>query len=213
MMRVSLSRRSLRWVLPVWLAAWLSPALAHHPMGGMTPATLWQGLLSGFGHPVIEADHLMFLLAAGVLCGAGRIVPRARALWLAALFASAAMAGTLLRVPGVVVPFGEAYVAVSLIVVAACLLAGRLPGAGLATPLAVAAGLAHGYAFGETVIGAEATPIAGYLVGLALTQTALLFSAFFLADAARRRSPAGALLTTRLTAFAAAAVAVVALVR
>ncbi|PKO63289.1 MAG: urease accessory protein UreJ, partial [Betaproteobacteria bacterium HGW-Betaproteobacteria-17] len=35
-------------------------ALAHHPMGGMTPQTLSQGLLSGLGHPVIGLDHLAF---------------------------------------------------------------------------------------------------------------------------------------------------------
>ena len=28
-------------------------ALAHHPMGGALPQTLWHGLLSGIGHPVI----------------------------------------------------------------------------------------------------------------------------------------------------------------
>ena len=43
-------------------------------MGGATPATFWQGLASGVGHPVIGLDHLVFLLAAGVLFGAGRLV-------------------------------------------------------------------------------------------------------------------------------------------
>ena len=37
-----------------------SPAFAHHAMGGGVPSTLGQGLLSGFGHPVIGVDHLAF---------------------------------------------------------------------------------------------------------------------------------------------------------
>jgi hypothetical protein len=42
-------------------------ASAHHPMGGTTPQTLWHGLLSGFGHPVIGLDHLAFVVAMGLL--------------------------------------------------------------------------------------------------------------------------------------------------
>jgi urease accessory protein len=41
-----------------------------------------------------------------------------------------------------------------------------------------AAGLAHGYAYGEAVIGAEATPLVAYLAGLALVQMALLVLVF-----------------------------------
>ena len=37
-----------------------SPAAAHHPMGGTPPSTFVEGLLSGFGHPVIGPDHLAF---------------------------------------------------------------------------------------------------------------------------------------------------------
>ena len=38
-------------------------AIAHHPMGGNTPSTLWEGLLSGVGHPIIGFDHLAFIVA------------------------------------------------------------------------------------------------------------------------------------------------------
>jgi len=182
-------------------------------MGGATPATIWQGLASGVGHPVIGLDHLVFLLAAGVLFGAGRIVSSGRALLLAGLFALAALAGTTLRVPGIVVPFGEGFVALSLLIIAGCLLLGRMPGLRVGLPLAVVAGLAHGYAFGESVVGAETTPLLAYLAGLALTQMALMIGAYFLADGVRRRSPGRALWTTRLAGFAAGAVALVALVR
>ena len=40
------------------------PAWAHHPMGGTLPQTFLQGLLSGFGHPVIGVDHLAAIVGA-----------------------------------------------------------------------------------------------------------------------------------------------------
>src|SRR6516164_1437322 len=45
------------------------PASAHHVMGGRTPSTFMEGLLSGLGHPVIGLDHLAFLVAIGVAVG------------------------------------------------------------------------------------------------------------------------------------------------
>jgi urease accessory protein len=55
------------------LAATGGGAEAHHAMGGTTPQTLAQGLLSGLAHPVIGLDHLAFTLAAGLL--AARLAP------------------------------------------------------------------------------------------------------------------------------------------
>ena len=37
----------------VAISADIAPASAHHLMGGVTPVTFAQGLLSGLGHPVI----------------------------------------------------------------------------------------------------------------------------------------------------------------
>ena len=49
------------------------PAWAHHPMGGKLPQTFLQGLLSGFGHPVIGVDHLAAIVGVGILAAlAGR---------------------------------------------------------------------------------------------------------------------------------------------
>ena len=33
------------------------PAFAHHLMGGRTPATFGEGILSGLDHPIIGLDH------------------------------------------------------------------------------------------------------------------------------------------------------------
>ena len=43
-----------------------TPALAHHPMAGQPMDTFVQGLMSGFGHPVLGFDHLFFVIAMGV---------------------------------------------------------------------------------------------------------------------------------------------------
>ena len=42
------------------------PAFAHHLMGGHTPATFGEGILSGLGHPVIGLDHFAAVVAVGV---------------------------------------------------------------------------------------------------------------------------------------------------
>lgn len=154
-------------------------AHAHHPMGGRTPETLWQGLASGLAHPVIEVDHLVFVLAAVVLA----IVldgGRARS---PLTFVAASLAGTLAHVAGVALPMGELWVAISLLAVTAWLwLRGR---AGLATGLTgfcALAGLVHGYAYGEAIVGAEPTPVMAYLVGLSLIQTAVVMGLLLLAQ-------------------------------
>jgi len=45
----------------------IKSAMAHHPMGGKTPANLWEGLLSGIGHPIIGIDRLVFVVAVGLI--------------------------------------------------------------------------------------------------------------------------------------------------
>src|SRR5512143_2201835 len=49
-----------------------APAFAHHVMGGRTPATFTEGILSGLGHPVIGLDHLAAVVAIGCLAAAHR---------------------------------------------------------------------------------------------------------------------------------------------
>ncbi len=153
--------------LPLLLAA--LPAQAHHAMDGKLPYSFATGLLSGLGHPVIGLDHLAFLIAAGLLCLAHRR-------WLLALplaFMLASLAGTLLHIGEYDLPGGEALVALSVIVFAALLLWGRALPAALFALLLGVAGLFHGYAFGESIVGAEAAPLSGYLIGLGLIQYAL----------------------------------------
>ncbi len=151
------------------LAVSAGPALAHHPTGGMAPATVLDGLLSGIGHPVIGPDHLAFLLALGLVAG----LQGWGALRVAA-FVAASLLGVASGWAGFALPGAELLVALSVIGIGAALLARvELAPLGWAGLLA-AAGFAHGQAFAEAVIGAEATPVGAYLLGLAVVQSALV---------------------------------------
>jgi urease accessory protein len=161
-------------------------AQAHHPMDGAMPATAMEGLLSGLAHPVIGLDHLLFLLAAATLAGVSRGSP-ARSMGLLLLFAAGSLVGTVLRVPGVVLPLLEPLIGISLLAVAACLWRRWLPSLPPVLMLsAAAAGLLHGQAFGEAVIGAETTPVIWYLVGLLAVQCGLMLGLFTLVRRAAR---------------------------
>lgn len=163
----------------VFAASVTGPVWAHHPMGGALPATAWTGLLSGLGHPVIEVDHLLFLLGAATVAALARLLPW-RAFWLLGIYAAAGAAGTFLRIPGTELAFAELAVAASLLVTAVWLW-GRQPQAAWSWAVfASTGGFFHGYAYGEAVVGAEPAPVLAYLIGLALIQTLLMVGTYFL---------------------------------
>jgi len=89
------------------------------------------------------------------------------------VFVAASAIGVVLHVNAVDLPGVEIIVALSVV------LAGFLIARGRELPLAVwaglfgLAGLAHGYAYGESIFGAEPTPLWAYLIGLVVIQSAL----------------------------------------
>lgn len=159
------------------------PALAHHPMGGTTPATLWQAFASGIGHPVIGLDHLAFLLAAGVLAAT---LPAGVGLVAMLAFVVGGFAGSLVHIAGVGLGPVEVVVSLSVLAAGLALLWHRIPARLLPVAFAVA-GLFHGHAFAEAIIGAEQGPLVVYLAALALTQATIGLGAMLLA----RRFAAG----------------------
>ena len=143
-------------------------AFAHHVMGGATPVTVVEGLLSGIGHPVIGADHLAFLFAIGIAVGVGGLN-----LALPALFVTASAIGVMLHVNGIHVPGAEIVIACSVLMAGFLIARGRALSVWLWAGLFAVAGLFHGYAFGESIAGAETSPLHAYLVGLILIQSAI----------------------------------------
>lgn len=144
------------------------PAFAHHVMGGRMPSTFAEGLLSGLGHPVIGIDHLAFLAAVGVAVGVAGLN-----LLLPVVFVAFSALGVALHVHGVNIPGAELMVAASVILAGALVARGAVSSAGLWAALFAAGGLVHGYAFGESIFGAETSPLAAYLVGLVVIQSAI----------------------------------------
>lgn len=198
----AISRRSSgKRIFALVAIALAGPVWAHHPMGGAVPATAWHGLLSGLGHPLIEIDHLLFLLGAAVALVMARTTPgRAGALLLA--YAIAGAVGTSLRVPGTLIPMPDAAVAASLLMVAVWLWMRQMPGAAGSALAAALAGFFHGYAYGEAVIGAETTPLVAYLFGLAAVQVLLMTAVYSLTRRLAQMTP-------RVVPAAARALAVV----
>src|SRR3954470_15642121 len=158
------------------LAATAAGAEAHHVMGGTTPQTLAQGLLSGLAHPVIGLDHLAFTVAAGLLAArlpppppplAARLAPPlAPAVLMPLAFLVAGAVGASLHLAGVDLPGAEIAVALSVLALAGLILSGRtLPALRLAA-LFAAAGLFHGHALAESIVGAGPGPLAAHFARL-----------------------------------------------
>ena len=167
--------RALHALLAVCLTLAGTAAQAHHLMDGQLPSTSMQGLLSGLAHPLLEWDHLLFLLGAAALVAAVH-VPVGRGVQLLGAFAVAASLGTAAHASGMNLPGAEAGVALSLLAVAAGLL-WSTPGAVPLLPLlalAVGGGLMHGYAYGESIAGASSSPTLAYAAGLLVVQALLL---------------------------------------
>jgi urease accessory protein len=149
------------------------PAWAHHVMGGKLPQTFLQGLLSGLGHPVIGIDHLAAIVGVGILAA---LVGRSAAVVLA--FSVAVIAGVGLHLAKIDLPASELFVGLTTLLIGALVIARRSMGAGAAALLFAIAGLVHGYALGESIVGAEASPLIAYLLGLLVIQTAIGISVY-----------------------------------
>ncbi|MCW0235992.1 MAG: HupE/UreJ family protein [Ferrovibrio sp.] len=145
-----------------------APAFAHHAMDGRTPDSLATGLISGLAHPVIGLDHLAFIFAAGLLAA-----PRSRGLLLPLAFVIASALGSMLHLGGVSLPAGELLVAGSVLLLGVLLVFPRQINDGLFAAILALAGLFHGYAFAESIFGAEQTPLVSYLAGLAVMEYAI----------------------------------------
>jgi urease accessory protein len=166
-----MNSQQIRLFGPLSIAAawWASaPAHAHHAMGGETPGTLAEGLISGLAHPVIGVDHLAFILGIGIasaFIGARFLAPL--------VFVVATLAGCALQLNGVALPLAEIVIAGSVVLLGVMILSGTVVPGGAYIALFGVAGLFHGWAYGESILGAEQTPLIAYLAGFAAIQLAI----------------------------------------
>ncbi len=168
-------------------AAMLAPAeaLAHHMMGGKVPVTFMQGLLSGLGHPIIGLDHFAAVVGVGILAALiGRGVRPVLA------FSAAMILGVVLHLASANIPAAELLVGLSTLLIGGLVALRRSLGMLPATVLFAAAGVVHGYAFGESIVGAEPSPLGAYLTGLLVVQTVIAVAAYAATISVQHRAPA-----------------------
>ncbi len=158
-----------------------TPALAHHPLGGLPMTTFSEGLLSGVGHPVLGFDHLFFVAIMGVAA-----IFTARRYAAPAAYVAAMLVGTALMYAGIGMPMKETVVVLSLLAIGGVVLSGRALGMTAALALFAGFGLFHGSAFGDAVAGTEAAVgggvLLGYLVGLGAVQYGIALAAGYVAE-------------------------------
>ena len=161
-----------------------APAHAHHAMDYALPATALDGFLSGLGHPVIGLDHFLFIAGAGVLAARWT-----RGYLLPLLFVAASMLAAGARAGSVAWELGEIWVAASLVVLGAAMLLARHIGPGWIAVLFAVSGAIHGYALGQSIVGAEPTPLLAYFAGLIVIQSAVAIAAWAAASWLSARRP------------------------
>ncbi len=155
------------------LAAGLStlagPALAHHPLAGMPMETMVHGILSGVGHPILGFDHLAFVALVGIAA-----MYSGRALLAPLGYIAGMLIGCLAMMAGLALPFAEAMIAASLLVMGYVVLSGRAMSLNVVLIAFGAFGLFHGAAFAGSIVGQEGGygfgVAFGYLLGLGVVQ-------------------------------------------
>ncbi len=141
---------------------------------GFTPVTVTEGLLFGLTHPLTGIDHLGAIVAAatvGAMLGCSVRLPL--------LFVLASFVGVRLHGLGVELPLtDELLTGLSAWGLGLVLIFGWLRSpAALGAPL-LAAGLAHGYAYGEHIAATAAATFLGAVVGLAVVQVTMVVGVF-----------------------------------
>jgi urease accessory protein len=143
-----------------------SPALAHHPNGDEIPSNFVQGFLSGIGHPVIGIDHLVFVIAIGLVAALrkklGMVIPVA--------FVAATALGTVVHLQSIDLPVPELIISASVLVMGMFLAQPQQVNLATITAIEAIAGIFHGYAYGESIVGAETTALGAYLFGFCSIQ-------------------------------------------
>lgn len=192
--------------LGIWLCL-INVANAHHPMGGTTPSNFFEGLMSGFGHPIIGLDHCTFVVASGLIAAgemANLIIPIS--------FIIATIIGTIIHLNSFDLAIVEMIISASVIISGIVLIIKNNPlfvNNKIKLGLAIFAGFVgifHGYAYGEAIIGAETTPLFAYLLGFTVIQLVIAFLAFLIADLIGKKFAHQIKLITRFLGIAIATI-------
>ncbi|MGK7893798.1 MAG: HupE/UreJ family protein [Xenococcus sp. (in: cyanobacteria)] len=183
-----------------------TPALAHHPLGGRLPSNFFEGIMSGFGHPILGFDHLAFVIASGLIAvgiARGTLIPIA--------FVIATAIGAGIHLLSIDLPIPEIVIAASVVLFGVLLFTRKNQKLAISytftTGLAALAGIFHGHAYGEGIFGAEPTPLFAYLIGFTVIQLAISLGVYLVTSKVIRSISLGL-----ITRFAGLAIATTGLV-
>src|SRR5262249_32633749 len=146
----------------------IPPASAHHLMGGKLPGNAWEGFLSGLGHPIIGPDHFAFVVGVGLI---SQLAGRLALLPLLAVLGT--IAGCYAHMQSLWLPWSEAMIGLSLVFAAVLVLVHRRISSVVLAIVFAISGALHGYAYGESIVGAEAASLSAYIMGFAAIQYAV----------------------------------------
>ena len=155
-----------------------TPALAHHPLERRLPSNFFEGIMSGFAHPIIGFDHLAFVIASGLLA-----VGIARGILIPIAFVIATGIGAGIHLQALNLPIPEIMIATSVLLFGVLLFIRQNKKLAInytiISGLAALAGIFHGHAYGEGIFGAEPTPLVAYLTGFTIIQLAISLGIYF----------------------------------
>ncbi len=159
------------------LISLLSSLSGFHVHGSISNS--WEGFLWGIADPVwgiadpvISLDRLASLVAIGLLSAV-----MVRGALIAAAFVSAGVFGTVIHLFQVDLAGAEIGLATSTIAIGAMLMMSKKPNWMLLSLLGAIAGLFHGYASTGSAIETGMMPLVIYVLGVTLTQCAVVMSA------------------------------------
>ncbi|MEE3719539.1 HupE/UreJ family protein [Tumidithrix elongata RA019] len=162
-----------------------TPAFAHHAMGGKMASNFFEGFMSGIAHPLIGPDHFAFIVAVGLLAAIKR-----QGLMIPISFVLSAMLGTGAHLASINLPGVELFVSGSILLFGILLVEKDRFNTFVVAGLSALAGIFHGYAYGESIFGAETTPLIAYLIGFTVVQLVVSLLAFWIGRATILRQKA-----------------------
>jgi len=173
--KTALKRLGLGTFVSIGLLLIAFPASAHHGMDGKVPAAFFQGFMSGIAHPLIGFDHFAFIVSVGLLAATQQ-----KGIFIPISFVLAAMLGAGIHVAGFNTSGVELWVSGSVLLFGILLSLKNRPSTTTIVLLSAIAGIFHGYAYGESIFGAESTPLFAYLLGFTVIQLLVIMVIFAL---------------------------------
>ena len=153
------------------LAAGLVLVLAASLAQAHTGAELESGFISGFAHPLLGLDHLLAMVAVGIW---GATLGRPLVWALPVVFPLLMVVGGVLGIAGVDLPYVQAGIAISVIVLGIAIAAAWRAPIALAVAIVAMFGIFHGFSHGQELakVAAPAAYATGFVISTGLLHLA-----------------------------------------